>query len=430
MSTRKSSQQTEVDAVVVEPFVVASLEPHINDPEIAKLLPKSGVHPIRASVIIHGINSAIANGLRRILHSEMENLALFINQDSFRTTDKFVMIDMITRRVLLIPLTQDQVELGMHFVLDVSNDTDEPMDVFSESLRFSHSDTSDAVAAGPRKKRAAASSAATAPPSGRGRAGATWHPFFETFNIMTLQPHREIHFVADVILGNGADDAVFSTAFTTISIPLDERPAEGNTSVVRGDTEGPTPIDLPYKNTACEVAPARPRPKGGAPGQSSQKGDVRTFGPNSPRIVASASVSDPHVYQIIFEMVGKGEPVEVFARAVDSFIARVRAILSAPYVLGQEKQSGGSSAQATPVGEDITDLYTIKMQGETRTIGELFARCCVAVFPHIDLVSCDLDDLTGELTIRVRSLSDPIANVIRETVDYALSKLSAIKSQL
>ena len=145
------------------------------------------------------------------------------------------------------------------------------------------------------------------------------------------------------------------------------------------------------------------------------------------RIVSSSSASNPHIYQLVFDTVGKGAPEQILTRAIDLMIARTKAILDAQVVPGQDRQSAGSSAQTTPVGEDIMNLYTIKMQGETKTIGELFSRCCIDAFPHIDFVSCDLDDLTGEMTIRVRSLSDPIENVIHATVDYALGKLEAIR---
>jgi hypothetical protein len=265
------------------------------------------------------------------------------------------MIDMITRRVLLIPLTQSQVEEGARFTLDVTNDTDEPMDVFSSHL------------IPPPKLRAL--------------------PFYETINIVTLQPRKSIRFSADVIRGNGGDDAAFATAFTAISIPLDERPREMLEGINLSET-------LPHGDKA--------------------------------RVIQSSSVSNPHVYQIVFDSVGKGNPTAILARAVASLIARTQAVARAQIVLGQERQSGGSSAQVNPIGDDINGLYTIKLQGETKTIGELFTRCCFEVFPHIDFVSCDLDDLTSELVIRVRTLEEPIEIIVRDTIAYAVDKLNEI----
>jgi DNA-directed RNA polymerase subunit L len=372
---------TKGDEVVVESIVKKSLAPQVKDAEIARLLPKKGEYPVRASVIIHGINNAIANGLRRILLTESSNLAMQIDQDSWKTSDEFLMIDMITDRVRLIPLVQAQVAEGMHFVLDVTNDTDEPMDVLTSQLLFSHQDDK------------ARSAPAIAKKERRARAGEAkgTNAFFETINIVTLHPHRSIHFIADVVLGDGMQNAAFATAFTAISIPLDERPRE----LIEGvNMSG----ELPHSSKA--------------------------------RVVASSSVSNPHVYQLIFDTVGKGDAGDILKSATMSFIERARSILKAQVIHGQEKQSSGSSAQTTNVGDDIAGLYTIKIQGETRTIGELFARCCLEVFPRIDFVASDLNDLENELTIRVRTMQVPIAEVIQATVNHAIAKLEAIARYL
>ncbi|MCK9603322.1 MAG: hypothetical protein M0R66_03070 [Candidatus Omnitrophica bacterium] len=355
------------DETIVEPVSVISLAPRISDPDIARWLPKSGEYPTRTSIIMRGINSAIANGLRRILLSEMDNLALQIDQDSFETDDPFPMIDMITRRVLLIPLTQSRVEEGARFVLDVRNETDEPMDVATANLLRVHDDRA-------RQKH----SAAAAP------------PFFETITILTLGPGKHIRFLADVVRGNGYDDAAFATAYTAMAIPLDERPLEIDGAPPTSETA------RPYHAAA--------------------------------RTVASSSVSDPRVYQLIYESVGKGDPSAVMGRALDVFAARTRAIAAAPCVRGQDKQSGGSSVQTiAPGGDAIAGLYTITIQGETHTVGELFSRCCIRAFPSIEFVACDRDDLTEELVIRVRTIAVPIETVVRDTIQYALDRLADIR---
>lgn len=343
--------------VSVEPIIVTSLAPQVKDGAIAKLLPRHGEHPICASVIIHGINSAIANGLRRILLSEMDNLALVMDPDEWKCNDEFVMVDLIMQRLTLIPLVQAQVKEGMRFVLDVANDTDAPMDVMSSKLLF--------VASGKDRN-------------------ADVFPFYETINILTLQPHRSVRLVAIVTRGSGYDNAAFATAFTAVSIPLDERPQE---SMAYSEP-------LPYAKDA--------------------------------RIIPSSSQSNPHVYMLRFETVGKGKPADILRRAISSFIERARALKGAHVIIGQEKQSGGSSVQ----NEDLEDLYTIKMHGETRTIGELFVRCCYAVHPRIDFAASDLDDLTDDLTIRVRSNGEDVAAIIGTTVDYAIAKLEALLANI
>lgn len=357
------------EKVFVEPFTTESLAPKITDPDIVRLLPKKGQHPIRAACVIRGINSAIANGIRRVILSEMENYALMIDQESWRTDDAFQMIDFITRRVLGIPITRALVKLGMKFSLDATNDSDEPLDITTAHLLPMGSNSSS-------------------------------NAFYETIVITTIQPHKSIHFVAEVV--SGIDDAVFSTAFTAISIPIDERPAD----IINPTTGVPKPIvpplvELPYQDKA--------------------------------RVVASSGISNPRVFQLVFETVGKGTPEEIVKRAVQVLIARTKAILTAPVVRGRERQAGSSSAQAMGVSiadSDAEGLYTIKMPGETHTIGILFTKSCTDVFPNIDFVSTQQDDFSSEMMIRVRTLSEPIEKVIGTTVQYIIDKLEAIMSFL
>lgn len=363
--------------IIVEAINTVSLEPHIDDPEIARLLPKNGEHPVRSSVIIHGINNAIANGIRRVLLNEMDNLALYIDQDSFMTDDPFIMIDMITRRIKLMPLVQEQVHEGMRFYLDAVNDTDEPMDVMSAKLIL--------------VPESAGFSAATKTRARKGKISASHAlPFFETINVVTLQPHKKIQFTAEVVRGNGMDDAAFATAFTVQSIPLDERPID----LCADDPTIREPY-LPLNNAA--------------------------------KYVQSSSSSNPHVYQIIFETVGKGAPTAILSRAITILIMRMQAVAEAQIVTGQERQSSGSSARATSAGEDIAGLYTIKIPGETQTIGNLFIKCCYEVFPHIDLATYDMDDLTSELIIRIRTNDTSIKEIRRAVIEYTVGILEGIK---
>lgn len=397
--------------VIVEPVQTVSLAPRVTDSKFTALLPKYGEHPIRSSVIIHGINNAIANGIRRVLLTESSSMALYIDQDSFITDDPFVMIDMITQRVLLIPLVQSMVHKDMRFTLDVANDSDEPMDVHSAHLI-------------PITKGSGKSTARDV------------LPFYETINIVTLQPYKKIQFAADIIVGNGMDNAIFATAFTAMSIPLDERPIDicdedirvGTASLQPSGKEPiqskKAPVESLDSSISHEVEPKVQRSPIGLVGAQPLPYNDRA------RYLQSSSISDPHVYQIVFETVGKGDPELILTRAIDILISRLKIIKDAKVILGQERQSGGSSARTMITGEDMTNLYTIKIPGETQTIGNLFMKCCLEVFPRIDFVTFDLDDLTNELIIRVRTLEDPIEIVIEKSIKYALDKLEAIRHAL
>lgn len=394
---KKASERTSERAfgahsseVIVEPIQTISLAPRVTDSKFTALLPKYGEHPIRSSVIIHGINNAIANGIRRVLLTESSSMALYIDQDSFITDDPFIMIDMITQRVLLIPLVQSMVHKNMRFTLDVANDSDEPMDVHSAHLIL-----------------------VAKVPSGKSSARDVL-PFYETINIVTLQPHKKIQFAADIIVGNGMDNAIFAAAFTAMSIPLDERPIDICDEDIRvGTPQDSEKVPMKTFKDAESSRVAQPLPYN-----------------DRARYLQSSSISDPHVYQIIFETVGKGDPELILTRAIDILISRLKNTKEAKVILGQERQSGGSSARTMVTGEDMTNLYTIKLPGETQTIGNLFMKCCLEAFPRIDFVTFDLDDLTNELIIRVRTLEDSIETVIEKSIKYALDKLEAIRHAL
>lgn len=367
--------------VVVEPIVVLSLAPTVTDPEITALLPKSGEHPIRAVINILGINNAIANGIRRALVTEMDNYALLLKQDSWRTNDEFLNIDFISDRVRLIPVTRDLVKEGMQFILDAVNDTNDPMSVKTKLLRAQNAQGN------PIKLKEL--------------------PFFETIEIACLLPHKELHFTVEIISANGMADSAFSTAFTAQSIPFDERPTDitdatrsTSTASAASDTISTPLAPLPY--------------------------------PDKARAVQSASLSNAHNFQIIFECVGKGDPSEILRRAIDSLISRARAISSATMIVGQEKQAGSSTAQAmgVSVAEDIIGLHMIKMPGETHTIGNLFMKCCTDIYPDVDFVSYHIDDLSGELSIRIRTTGEPVEKLRDTVVAYIIRKYEEIKSQI
>jgi hypothetical protein len=345
----------------------------MDDPELATLLPKTGEHPVRTEAILLGVNSAIANGLRRALLSEMSTLALVIDKNTWSTTDEFAIVDMIITRVLLITLTQAQVKPGMKFTLRANNETDAPQDILTRQFARD-SDSGDTS----KKER-----------------GHDALPFFDTIVVLTLRPHRKISFTAVVTQGIGRDHAAFNTAFTSISIPLDQRPlSHPSTGFPNVEPE------LPYNERA--------------------------------QYLASCMVSDPHDYMLIFETAGKGtDGAIILARALDNLIGRVEAVRTSSVSQGQEKQREGSSASLATSDLDTVGVFTITIPNETDTVGQIFAKSAIVVHPDIDYVaSCASNHIGTPLRIYVRPGDMPIVDLIARATDHALSKLRALRANL
>jgi len=70
------------------------------------------------------------------------------------------------------------------------------------------------------------------------------------------------------------------------------------------------------------------------------------------------------------------------------------------------------------------------MQHETYTIGQIFARSAHALYEDLDFVACDFDDLSRNMTIRIRPSDVPIGEFVAKTVDHAIEKLRAIRAAL
>jgi hypothetical protein len=339
-----------------------SLAPQTNDAEVRALMPRFGEHPIVSSVTICGINTAVANGLRRILLTEMENMALQIDLESWECDDPFIMIDLVTRRVLNIPIVQRAVRPGDKYVLSVFNDSDEPLDVMSASLRATRDHDHPL-------------------------------PFFETFVIITIQPHRRIKFSATVALGEQALDAVYATCSSAIAIPLDERVID---------------------------------PVTGAPGL----GDKNLPLPPSVRYVPSSTITNPHDFLLRFESCGKGDTKFIMKRALTEFINRMEQLRNITIINGPA-QTSHSHDSVTDVARDvgmqqIEHVYHMRIPNETRTIGELFVRCALHLFPNLNYAASDINDLSAELIIRFRSHQDNPATIVTKTVDYARDILYTI----
>ncbi|MFA5176627.1 MAG: hypothetical protein WC440_00580 [Candidatus Omnitrophota bacterium] len=373
MASKKTSPQMQqharVESITSTPIIIA--RELAQDEEVAKLMPTTGEQPIHHEAILLGINSALANGLRRILMSEMPALTLVIDRATWVTNDPFIINDMIISRIMLLSLTQAMVKVGMKYTLDASNETDDPLDIYSRQFKLQRDVSSD--------------SSRTPLPL----------PFFDNVVLLTLQPHCSIKFTANVEQGIGRDHAAYNNAFTSIAIPLDERPlSHPSTGFPSSEPH------LPHNDRA--------------------------------RYVHTSTASDPHDYMLAFDTVGRGSSGSfILARATDNFIARMEDIRKARYVQGQEKQRGGSSAHISLDDLDTSMLYTIIVPDETDTIGQMFAKSALAVFPNLSFVSgCASYAAGAPLHIIVRPGNTPMDDIISRTVNHAVEMLRTIRTNL
>ena len=97
------------------------------------LLPKQ-LKPLRCSFEIHGVSTAIVNGIRRALQSEILVKALCFDRENFDTNDDFMLDDFVLNRIKHIPIEQTVSDSAIYNI-DVINNTHQVMIVKSDSLK-------------------------------------------------------------------------------------------------------------------------------------------------------------------------------------------------------------------------------------------------------------------------------------------------------
>lgn len=327
------------------------IEPHVTSRAAREALPRFGIWPMSVGLVIRGLNTSYVNAIRRILLGEFETVALALDTSTWITDDDFPIIEMIARRIALIPINQDAVAIGATFSLDAHNDSDEPRDVMTAEL----------IATGASAR--------------------TPLPFFETINIVTLGPHRSIKFTIRVERGIG--DASFALTSRAVCKPLDQRPAPSEDYVEPVMPKGAYDGTVTYLPTAC--------------------------------------VSDPRVHLLEFDLTGTHNVRALLIRVIAALRARVEQISVAPVII----TDAGSGAGAEPV-----PVHVIKMQGETYTIGQLFTHVCLETHPGLDSAVCNVDDLTGELSIRIRSSVEKTEAVIARTIAAITNNLDLLHAAI
>ncbi len=89
-------------------------------------------------------NTALANAIRRTLISEMPMKHLTISLTDIHSTDRYVIREVIKKRVEMIPISQD-MDVDTVFSVQVENNTDEPMDVLTDDIKINGVKKSDGI---------------------------------------------------------------------------------------------------------------------------------------------------------------------------------------------------------------------------------------------------------------------------------------------
>ena len=169
-------------------FSIIDITPRIKDPEIQKLMPTT-LKKYSVAFELVGVNVAIANGIRRVLVSELPAKAMTFDYSEFSTTDRYVLNDFVQKRIRNIPIMQS-VTAATEFKLHVKNSTANNMVVKAADIR--HVD------------------------------GRTPTIFNTTFDLAVLQPNTEITinriYIAEDL---GYNDACHTLAFNVACVPLD-----------------------------------------------------------------------------------------------------------------------------------------------------------------------------------------------------------------
>jgi len=148
-------------SIKVSNINVIDLSPSVKDPALAKFISKN-LKPERIEFTLGGVNNAIANGIRRTAACELPVKHMICNYEDIKTRDKFIIPEMIIKRLMMIPLSQS-CDGSAVFEIDVANNTAAPMDIKTSLVK---------AVSGYRGKTL---------------------PFNETFTLLTLNPGKTLN---------------------------------------------------------------------------------------------------------------------------------------------------------------------------------------------------------------------------------------------
>lgn len=131
----KQDSKIKVTDITITPNGPQLTPEELKNPEIAALLPKVNIFT-NFSCILHNVNNAIANGLRRVCMLDLKIKYLDFEHKSYVTTDRYLLYDYIQRRMNLIPLKQT-VPANVKFSLFVKNTEPYALRVYTRDIKSS-----------------------------------------------------------------------------------------------------------------------------------------------------------------------------------------------------------------------------------------------------------------------------------------------------
>lgn len=140
----------------------------------------------------------------------------------------------------------------------------------------------------------------------------------------------------------------------------------------------------------------------------------------------SSTMADPRKWKISFTTNGTIDPAECVRQACDNIINRLTIAADSvdQITAATTEVVGGASGKAGAAGKDaessIPTAYNLVLGGETDTIGNLFMKHTIVLFPEIHAASYHIDEYDKTCALKVRTIDDPhdvYTEVLTSTID-------------
>lgn len=177
--------------IKVANWSVTKLGPTVKDPDVTALLP-TVFRCTKVTAEMVGVNVAIANALRRTLMGGIPVICMDFEPQALKTNDEFVLVDMLRRRINLIPIRQD-LDPTTQFTVHAANSTEALVTVKSSSIVPVKGNIKDV--------------------------------FNETYDLVDLHPTKALSIdKITIIRGYGNEDARHVAVFRGAVVPMDQVP--------------------------------------------------------------------------------------------------------------------------------------------------------------------------------------------------------------
>lgn len=182
-----------MSAVVVKNIKIIDISPKLKG-VAGSLLPKE-LLPEQCSFEVYGVNTGIANGIRRAILSEVKVKSFDMDIDTFETNDPFVKLEQFVReRIRCIPIRQT-VDPNLELKLDFQNNTKDQKSALSSDLIITK------------------------------KVGDTKNLFNSTIELVSIAPEKFIK-IGKIFVTEGYSHEFggYTAAYGVLCVPLDEQP--------------------------------------------------------------------------------------------------------------------------------------------------------------------------------------------------------------